>query len=93
MFPSFTDYSPFEKHRATMSYHKPQDLAINTRTLDHIVYLTPPGTLEDAVRDFRAIGFQCVIDPSTSFREVSVDSSTWLDEISGSFPVGFTRMA
>ncbi|KAI0684887.1 glyoxalase-like domain-containing protein [Cytidiella melzeri] len=32
----------------------------STRTLDHIVHLTPPGTLPQAVQQFRRLGFTCV---------------------------------
>lgn len=32
--------------------------SINTRTIDHIVYLTPPGSLEETSQQFRELGFK-----------------------------------
>ncbi|KAI0355109.1 hypothetical protein OH77DRAFT_1455164 [Trametes cingulata] len=33
---------------------------VSTKILDHIVHLTPPGTLEESVKEFRALGFTVV---------------------------------
>jgi len=32
----------------------------NTRTLDHIVHLTPPGTVEHTSKQFQQLGFRFV---------------------------------
>ncbi|KAI0648409.1 glyoxalase-like domain-containing protein [Trametes meyenii] len=34
--------------------------SVNTRILDHVVHLTPPGTLEESVKAFRDLGFTVV---------------------------------
>ncbi|KAF8898236.1 glyoxalase-like domain-containing protein [Gymnopilus junonius] len=33
-------------------------MPVNTRTLDHIVHLTPPGSLEETSKQWRELGFQ-----------------------------------
>ena len=34
----------------------------STRTLDHIVHLTPPGTVHETAEQFRQLGFTLVVD-------------------------------
>jgi hypothetical protein len=33
-------------------------MSINTRTIDHIVHLTPPGTVEGVSNKFKELGFK-----------------------------------
>ena len=33
---------------------------VNTRTIDHIVHLTPPGTVDEVSEEFRKLGFTYV---------------------------------
>ncbi|TFK34921.1 glyoxalase-like domain-containing protein [Crucibulum laeve] len=35
-------------------------MSVNTRTLDHIVHLTPPGSLEETTEQFKKLGFNVI---------------------------------
>ena len=38
-------------------------MPLNTQTLDHIVHITPPGSVDEVSKQFKELGFKSVISP------------------------------
>lgn len=49
--------------------------SISTKILDHIVHLTPPGSVEATSEQFRKLGFKYVTSYDT--RRISSSPSEW----------------
>ncbi|KAJ3514363.1 hypothetical protein NMY22_g14757 [Coprinellus aureogranulatus] len=67
-------------------------MSINTRTIDHIVHLTPPGTVEEVSRKFEELGFKVLpggthADGLTANALVVLKEGTYIELISFTHPV------
>ncbi|KDR81959.1 hypothetical protein GALMADRAFT_240307 [Galerina marginata CBS 339.88] len=72
----------------------PAKMTLNTRTLDHIVHLTPPGSVEEASRQFRDLGFQVLPGGThagglTANALVVFDDGVYLELISFTHPASY----
>ncbi|CAA7260890.1 unnamed protein product [Cyclocybe aegerita] len=67
---------------------------VNTRTLDHIVHLSPPGKLEETAQLFRGFGFTVLkggvhIDGLTENNLVTFQDGTYVELIAFTHPVSY----
>ncbi|RXW21809.1 hypothetical protein EST38_g4039 [Candolleomyces aberdarensis] len=68
--------------------------SVNTRTIDHIVHLTPPGTVEEVSEEFRKLGFTVLrggthADGLTANALVVLKEGTYIELISFTHPVSY----
>ncbi|KAF6758643.1 glyoxalase-like domain-containing protein [Ephemerocybe angulata] len=67
---------------------------VNTRTIDHIVHLTPPGTVNEVSERFRKLGFKVLpggthADGLTENALVVLRDGTYLELISFTHPISY----